>query len=336
MTTPLNPQTVQRLAFIRFLYDQGVAQTRQPQPTAATSVLSFHDAAELFLILAGEHLQANLPTQINFAEYWTKLGPKLPPNTELPSKKAMERMNKLRVNLKHYGAVPSPTDIEQVRADVTTFFTDATSLIFRVDFHQVDMTDLVTDAAAAKRLQDAQAKADAGDFIEALAELRAAFDDLLSDYAYQKKGPSLDKPFLFGPSVIPAFQVRSGMATPESKMIDAITEMQKALRVIAVGIDYRKYARFAMLVPTVHRNPDGKIASIHTHLVHDEFGLDEYQFCRQFVIEAALQISALDYDLDLWERNLQIARERGDHVIGRVIIPGRPATSSDEDGPSTT
>ncbi|BFO19578.1 hypothetical protein SHKM778_59660 [Streptomyces sp. KM77-8] len=123
-------------------------------------MLSFHDAVELFLVLAGEHLGVGLPTQINFSQYWEKLAAGLPPNTQLPSKKAMERMNKLRVNLKHHGAVPSPTDIDQVRADVLTFFTDATPIIFGGSFTQIDMIDLVSRPQTVKFLQFAQSCAD--------------------------------------------------------------------------------------------------------------------------------------------------------------------------------
>lgn len=67
MTQPLDPLTVQRLAFIRFLYEQGVSQADQPEPLSATAVLSFHDAVELFLRLAAEHLHVNLPTDVKFA-----------------------------------------------------------------------------------------------------------------------------------------------------------------------------------------------------------------------------------------------------------------------------
>jgi hypothetical protein len=99
LTQPLDPLTVQRLAFIRFLYEQGVSQADQPEPLSATAVLSFQDAVETFLRLAAEYRNVNLPTDVKFAEYWTKLQPALPPQTQLPSKNAMDRMNRVRVAL---------------------------------------------------------------------------------------------------------------------------------------------------------------------------------------------------------------------------------------------
>ena len=156
MTQPLDPLTVQRLAFIRFVYEQGVSQADQPEPLSATAVLSFQDAVELFLRLAAEHLHVNLPTDVKFAEYWAKLEPALlPAQTQLPSKNAMDRMNRLRVELKHRGTIPSRTAIEQARGDVTTFFTDATPLVFSIDFARIDLIDMVTRSETAQLLRDA-------------------------------------------------------------------------------------------------------------------------------------------------------------------------------------
>src|SRR5262249_12096779 len=155
-----------------FLYERGVSQADQPEPLSATAVLSFQDAVEQFLRLAAEHLRVNLPTEIKFAEYWAKLEPALlPAQTQLPSNNAMDRMNRLRVALKHHGIIPSRTAIEQVRGDVTTFFTDATPLVFGIDFARIDLIDMVTRNETAQLLRDAQTHADAGDYVAAMAGL---------------------------------------------------------------------------------------------------------------------------------------------------------------------
>jgi hypothetical protein len=52
----LPTESMRRLAFIRALYQQGVEQSGQLEPWTAASVLSFHDAVELFMILSAEHL----------------------------------------------------------------------------------------------------------------------------------------------------------------------------------------------------------------------------------------------------------------------------------------
>lgn len=70
----------------------------------------------------------------------------------------MRRMNNGRVNFKHHGSIPSATDLDQFRGDVTTFFTDATRAVFGADFTSIDMTDLVTQQEALDKIRDAETR----------------------------------------------------------------------------------------------------------------------------------------------------------------------------------
>jgi len=90
--------------------------------------------------------------------------------------------------------------------------------------------------------------------------------------------------------------------------------MQRAIRVLAVGLDYRRYARFSMLVPYVSRTLDGG-RRVHPHegLV---LGEAEYQFCRQYVIDAALKLAEDDFTLDL--RRLRRAAQAEQWVSSRA------------------
>ena len=74
-------------------------------------------------------------------------------------------------------------------------------------------------------------------------------------------------------------------------------DMQRAMRVLAMGLDYRRYARFELLVPLIFRsiNGDRDVRPIPGLQLGDE----EYQFCKQFVIETALHLAELDFDLDV-------------------------------------
>ena len=80
-------------------------------------------------------------------------------------------------------------------------------------------------------------------------------------------------------------------------MLDALTSMQQAMRVVAMGLDYRRYARFEMLVPQIVWYMTGarEVRPIPGLVV----GEDDYQWCRQFVIETALHLAEIDFDLDL-------------------------------------
>jgi hypothetical protein len=304
----LSPNTVKRLAFIRFLYSQGLEQAARPQPLAAAALLSFHDAVEMFLLLAAEHLSVNLDRNTTFDGYWTQIAAQA--SVQLPSRNAMRRMNNSRVNFKHHGSIPSATDLDQFRADVTTFFTDATQAVFAADFTNIDMTDLVTQQVALTRIRSAEAHASQGDYIEALTFLGEAFWDLVADYASRKRLGLGLSPYDFGPK--PYSLGREALSQSEggriceaeehlnsriNAIIETINPMRDAVLVLALGLDYRRYTRFSMLTPSVFRTDNG------TEFVGQRPGLrlgdDEYQFCKLFVVETAVHLAELDFDLDL-------------------------------------
>jgi hypothetical protein len=298
----LSPNTIKRLAFIRFLYSQGLEQAARPQSLAATALLSFHDAVEMFLLLAAEHRGVNLDRNTTFDGYWTQVAAQA--GVQLPSRNAMRRMNNSRVNFKHHGSIPSATDLDQFRGDVTTFFTDAAQAVFAADFTSLDMTDLVTQPAALTRIRDAEVSASQGDYVAALALLWEALGELLYDYADRKRISDNSTIFSFGPEhrfgtyavdhiakIDPSFDSHIGAMT------EAIREMRHALGILAVGLDYRRYARFDMLRPRVDRFIDGhwEVHPVPGILLGDE----EYEFCKLFVIEAAIHLAEMDFDLDL-------------------------------------
>jgi hypothetical protein len=324
LSSPLPSTTVKRLAFTRFLYIQGLEQSHQPEPLSATALLSFHDAVELFLVLAGEHLNANLPASLNFLEYWDRLTPYLPGQVPLGHKKAMGRMNRLRVNLKHHGSIPSTSDLEQLRADITSFFTDSTSLVFGADFERLKLTDLVIQIEARRLVELADAHAENGEYVEALAKLSEAFQLLIKDYATRKKIGYNDTPYTFGSDFRFATPVTNELRRSTNdrlgkflgELYHTVRAMQEAMKVMAVGIDYRRYALFSMLTPEILHFANGQVDIIpKPGLILTD---DDYQFCYQFVISAALRLAEVDFDLDLealryahWRAQSENAKQDG-------------------------
>jgi hypothetical protein len=298
----LSPQVVRRLAFVRFLYAQGLEQGRRPQPFATTALLSFHDAIELFLGLTADHLGINLPQHVTFAGYFDHI--EQATGFPLPGKGPMTRMNRGRVNLKHHGLIPSAPDLEQFRADVTTFLTDATQVVFSVDFSTVDMIDLVTQPNALTLLHSAETRASQGDYTDALGYLSQAFDDLLRDYADRKQGTGDFSPYTLwsgGPRTMFGHEHDRELTKRLDQAEEALDRFQRAFRVLAMGVNYQSYARFELLVPEVIRfmhDPEYRDVRPVPGL---EVGDEEYQFCKQFVIEAALHLAELDFDLNLYD-----------------------------------
>jgi hypothetical protein len=56
VTQPLPGYVVERLGYIRFLHQDGIDQARRPHPLSSAAILSFHDAIELFYVLALDYM----------------------------------------------------------------------------------------------------------------------------------------------------------------------------------------------------------------------------------------------------------------------------------------
>jgi hypothetical protein len=315
--TTVDPSIVRRLMFIRLIYQQGVSQAQQPEPLSMTSVLSFHDSVELFLVLAAEHLGAQVPAHTQFMDYWPRLAPLSPSNKNgipngvtLSEKTAMDRLNRLRNGFKHAGTLPGVHAVEQARVEVEAFFADNTPLVFgpEVDFAGLDMTDVVIQAEVRGKLRAAGASAGQGDYKKGLGELAEAFALLLDDYMRRKRVDHRRSVYDFGPpvgaieSTLPFAEqhlrevLGREFADHYTRLTDAAYEMQRNMQVIALGLDYRRYARFVLVTPEVTRHGQGPWQVYAPEWL--PYTSEDYEFCREFVISSALRLAEIDFDLD--------------------------------------
>ncbi|MFD4343424.1 hypothetical protein ACFWQ6_00830 [Streptomyces coelicoflavus] len=289
MPQSLTPFTVQRLAYIRFIYQEGIEQSRQPSILSARALTSFHDATENFLGLVVEHLGIDVKKAPEFLGYWEVIRPKY----ELPNKAVMKRLNDWRVALKHNGTFPSEHQIEQARAAVSGFFTTVAVDVFGVDFESIDMVDLVTHPETARLVREARTHADRGDHVAGLAGLSLAFEALRRHFAGGHVWETWDQtPFSFGPSLSPGDEPRfryGDQATARLRKTSVIaTRVREAMQVLSLGIDFPSYARFKVIVPEVVNHGDGTDRYAVTPWQEDRTA-DDYAWAEHFVIESALR-----------------------------------------------
>jgi hypothetical protein len=174
------------------------------------------------------------------------------------------------------------------------------------------MADVVPQADTRAKLKAANAAEAAGDRVEAMALLREAFDYPFyervgpwpSPYTF---GPHVDRHPMFSGSIASAFQqIASAIRGNNSRSIanigqklgrsvdqlsEAVPQIQQAMRVMALGLDYSRYARFERLTPQVYGT--GEHRSVHPGpgYAPDQ---EEYEYCVQFVISAALRMAELE------------------------------------------
>jgi hypothetical protein len=315
----LDRAKMNRLAFIRLLYLQGIEQCRQPRPLSAASTQTFHHTTELFLILAVDHLGAGAVSRDSgLLQYWTVLRPRRGfTGVELSGQHGIARLISVRNDLKHLGALPSAEDVEDARSSVTGFLEDNTPKVFGLEFASIDMADLVPHEGARARLKAAAAAETAGDRKEAMAELSEAFDELFAPYAGRPFGSA--GAYGFGADVQSGHGFSIGMAqalnTIGSQMRsnqvrgleaigrkvdknianlnDVVAAIQRGMRVMAVGLDYARYNRFDQLTPNAYGTGEHRQVQADWDYAPSR---DEYDYCVQFVITVALRLAELEAD----------------------------------------
>ena len=311
----LDASTMTRLALIRLLYLQGAEQAAQPEPMCLFSLLTFHDSVELFLILAADHLGVQPPARDpNFLDYWHILRPTdaFPAGVSLTGRGRMDRLNRHRNALKHAGALPSRAAVEDSLTSTKSFFEDNTEVVFGVAFDAIDMADVVPQDDIRKVLKSAASAEAAANRKEAMAYLAWAFAKLLSPYAQLPYSP-----YRFGGSIrrrttatdgigpaleslareVGSKQVGDLRDAAErvddiiSQLHGAVPAMQRGMRVMALGIDYRRYTRFEQLTPGGGRDEEQPVMIVDTDYSPTR---EEYDYCFQFVINAALRVAEVD------------------------------------------
>src|SRR5260370_5551434 len=104
------PEQLIRLSLVRYLLQQAETQAAQPTPLYALAILPAHDALEMFLDVAAEALNAPPAKTPALRDYWDRFKQATPP-VELPMQRAIDKLNRCRVALKHHGQRASDDQI---------------------------------------------------------------------------------------------------------------------------------------------------------------------------------------------------------------------------------
>ena len=289
----MQPTYLQRLSFIKYLFSIGLYQSGQPEPLCAASILSFHDSVELFLQLSLEKINISKASQ-GFMDYW-EIVEKESKDTTLSQKESMRRLNKVRVNLKHYGIIPSKLDIESCRAATSAFFNENCPIVFNVDFDDISLIDVIKFARSRKLLKQAKSDFENGLIEESLQNIVLSFEYLILDYEESKKDRFHRSPFFFGESMafLNSFHLRLGSEDGKIKdFVDKVTgsikAIQEAIKILGFGIDYRKYVKYKSIVPLVHFTLNSKP---HFYIPRKmSLSKEDLEFCINFIVESALKL----------------------------------------------
>lgn len=291
---------LQRLSFIRYLYGVAIEQSMQPEPFAAASVLTFHDSVELFLQLAAES-KGIKTTELNFMQYWDMLKPHIQ-NSELSQKEAMRRLNKVRVDLKHIGILPSILVIESLRANTTSFFEENTPILFGIEFRNISMTYLIQDSTVKSLLDEALSFLEQGARAKAIDNIALAFAELMLAYRTSKFAQYHRSLINFGrflPRLFPTPpNTDSKIIDYLEKVAESVEELREALVIVSLGLDYQQYSKFKRLTPYVVLYSGSEHYTVLSPTNEDAVpSLENCQFCFDFVVASAIRIQSFDVEI---------------------------------------
>lgn len=298
-------EVVKRLVFIKYLYHQGVEQSKKPRPYSWSSILMFHDAIELFLLLAAEHLDISEEAlrNLTFTKYWVLINAKLPVKEMggLTQRISMERLNDIRREFKHHGISPSEEAVENARVNVGNFLAENCEVLFKVNFHDISLVDLVILGTAKTKLKHALKLRDT-DYEPTIDEIVLAFHLLVDDYVDRKRdgyGRSMFDFAGFG-----WFDSWNKLSQELEDVRDAFRDLERSVgqlneiaKMMVLGFDIRKYLRFETLTAReIERVSKGYAMRKVERKVEGNTTSEDIQFCIDFVIECAIILQEGDFE----------------------------------------
>jgi hypothetical protein len=281
---PLHPDAVQRLSFIRQLYLKAVEDSRQPHPMGAASLLTFHDAIELFLGLAAEHLSATVSTKAMLMDYFEPINAKLAPK-QLEHHGSVDRLNAARRGLKHKGLIPAPDEVERLRNGAADFIQDNTPLVFGVDLASVSLVEHIANEKAKALLVDAQKHIEQGKAEDAIVAITRAYHALwrqakpqsIWDHAshFQSSGGAAEERHING---------RFNLIFQAVAALDSIVEK------LALGVDPFRAQRFKSCIPGISESPFTGSYQVQWLGGRRIPSLDECRWCLEFVVDVGIRM----------------------------------------------
>lgn len=302
----MTPQEMRRLALIRFLLDQAVDQVRRPGQFVSVAVLSFHDAADLFLQLAAQHLNVAVSPQKapSVLQNLDRVSEALSPAV-LPERGAMRWLNEARNGLKHGGVIPDRREVADNTEHIRRFFEQGTPLVFGGrSLESFSIIDFVALDSVKNALDRANKALEQGEVQEGLIACAEAFHELMLDEdASSGARRNRTSPFYFG-DPFSHFTLSVDLRDDYyrewrevQKMRDAVEEMRKALRILSYGLDYQRYARFRSLTPSPEYTYDAEGVRERQFRFesHQPAGTsDDVAYCIDFVVDSALRLQEFD------------------------------------------
>lgn len=155
-------ETIRQISLARHLYDLGTSSLRSSNDLYLFAAVNLiQDSVEAFLIALASHIGADIDQNTKFDKYFIEINKKITPK-ELSFKLKLLRLNRVRVDSKHYGIQPARDECERLAVSVREFFDEVSASLLGVSFSTVSAIDLLEDGEVKSLLLEAKAALENG------------------------------------------------------------------------------------------------------------------------------------------------------------------------------
>lgn len=253
-------ETVRRIALARHLNQLAVSSLRSNNDLhlfAAANLLQ--DAAEAFLLAIADHVGAGIDQNTKFDKYFVLINERIAPK-ELPFKTKLVRLNRIRVDSKHYGIQPARDECDRLAVSLREFFDEVSLSTLGVVFSTVSAIDLLEDGKSKNALLEAKAALEANDYPTcSIACRKALFLEIEWRYDIAKFKDGEPPGLLGGFSEAPFYTrnkeyIEKNVYEPTDFIVLDHSNVDQAL--LKDGVDPTAYWNLWRLTPEVYQKAD--------------------------------------------------------------------------------
>jgi len=275
-----------RLICAKYLFGKGMKVLNQGGPfSAGFALLNFQDSAEMVLRVIADHIKC---PKVTIDEGFDSLIKKIDncSDKKLIHQIGLGKMNKARVNFKHFGNAPIKDDVFKFSRDLDEFFRAALRSFLDIDFESISLADLIEHKRTENYIKRAEQFIDNEDFENAIKQTAIAFAIFYEHHtAFIKEFSSFN-----GNSSLRFDDHGDNHEKINDwgrKIEKIIIEQQSQLNIIINGINLADYRRFKKYTPYVHLFKIPETGRLDFDFKHsNETIKDIALFCYRFVIDA--------------------------------------------------
>jgi len=295
----LQPFEAERLSLIRYQLLLAEQQSVQPSPLNSIALGTMQDAVESMLSLVIEKRLLQTKNMLEFIQMFDAVSSSFSEESQIPGfRSSMFAMNKARVSFKHHGNQVEAVTIARHLSNTSDLLNQLCIEVFNIRFQEVSLLLFVRDEKARTHLQQSETLWNLSNFEEAIDELKLAFDQIIRDYDSRKSWSPGRGLFSTRPSFLPSTIERKAAGNTVQKAYEWLESIDEWVKILALGVDMRRYAFFNAHTPHVMYAMNGKsfISRRDGIQLNDEI----YSKCFKFVIDTALAFREDDFDFDAW------------------------------------